>query len=361
MTGKQERLPTACDKDWTTVSWDFPAHGHVLLTFEPRTGATQAAAAPARPVWTERGRLPERAPVTLSEPNVLLLDQAQWRLNEGAWQPREEILRLDNLVRKELDLSPRTGEIAQPWCEPSDPRVLGHLELKFPLHCDVAVAGVRLAVEQPEDVQLRLDGKAVKVRDLGWWVDEAIRTVALPDLARGEHELVARIAYRRKTNVEWMYVLGDFGVKLQGREPRIVAPVRELAFGDWTLQGLPFYAGNVTYHCRIEAGESALGLRVAEFKTPLVTVDVDGRRCGPVAFAPFEIELGRLTPGVHRLDLTAYGNRTNAFGCVHRIAEKGWVGPNAWRTAGKDWTYDYRLKPTGILSAPQTLARSTLP
>jgi hypothetical protein len=25
--------------------------------------------------------------------------------------------------------------------------------------------------------------------------------------------------------------------------------VRALAFGGWTRQGLPFYAGNVTYHC----------------------------------------------------------------------------------------------------------------
>jgi hypothetical protein len=355
MTGTQRRLPATCAGGWTTVSWDFPAHGHVLLTFEPRQGPQPGAVAPAPTVWTERGPLPQRVPVTLSEPNVVLLDQAAWRLNGGPWQPSEEILRLDNLVRKELGLAPRTGEIAQPWCEPSDPRVLGHLELKFPVRCHVAVAGARLAVEQPEDVEIRLDGKSVAVRDAGWWVDEAIRTVALPQLTPGTHELLVRIAYRRKTNVEWMYVLGDFGVKLEGRQPRIVAPVRELAFGDWSQQGLPFYAGNVTYHGQIEASDQTFALRVAQFKNPLITVDLDGRRRGPVAFAPYEIVLGQLTPGTHRLDLTAYGNRQNAFGCVHRIAEKGWVGPNAWRTAGKGWTYDYRLKPIGILAAPVVL------
>lgn len=355
MTGSQRSLPVACDKDWTTVAWDFPAHGHILLTLEPGAAGQVAAAAPARPARTERGALPQRAPITLSEPNVVLLDQAPWRLNDGAWQSCEEILRLDNLVRKELGLSPRTGEIAQPWCEPSDPRVLGQLELKFPIHCDVDAPGVKLAVEQPSDVQLLLDGKAVPVRDAGWWVDEAIRTVPLPKLARGEHELIVKTAYRRKTNVEWLYLLGDFGVTLQGREPRITSPVRELAFGDWTKQGLPFYAGNVTYHCRIETGAKATALRIPQFKTPLVAVDVDGKRCGPVAFAPFEIELGKLAPGAHAVDLTAYGNRHNAFGCVHRTVENSWIGPNAWRTAGKEWTYDYRLKPTGILSSPTVL------
>jgi hypothetical protein len=264
------------------------------------------------------------------------------------------MLRLDNLVRKQLGLKPRLGEIAQPWTEADDPGTLGQLELKFAIDAAVAVEKPVLAVEQPEGMKISLDGKPVEVRDTGWWVDEAIRTVSLPSLTAGKHELILNIAYRRKTNVEYAYLLGDFGVKVNGRKATIIEPVHELAFGDWTSQGLPFYAGNVTYHCRL-ADEGAAALRVAQFKAPLLVAAVDGKRCGPIAFAPYELELGALGAGEHKLDLTAYGNRTNTFGCLHRVANNGWIGPNAWRTTGAEWTDNYHLQPMGILSAPVLL------
>ena len=30
-----------------------------------------------------------------------------------------------------------------------------------------------------------------------------------------------------------------------------------------------------------------------------------------------------------------------------------WFGPNAWRTVGDAWTYEYRFKPAGILKSPE--------
>ena len=43
-------------------------------------------------------------------------------------------------------------------------------------------------------------------------------------------------------------------------------------------------------------------------------------------------------------------------GCVHNADEKWtWFGPNAWRTRGDDWSYEYQLKPMGVLVAPQLL------
>ena len=63
--------------------------------------------------------------VTLSEPNVLLLDQAEWRWKGGAWQKREEILRLHNLVRAACGLPEREGHVAQPWTENAEAAPLG--------------------------------------------------------------------------------------------------------------------------------------------------------------------------------------------------------------------------------------------
>ena len=35
-----------------------------------------------------------------------------------------------------------------------------------------------------------------------------------------------------------------------------------------------------------------------------------------------------------------------------------WIGPPAWHTTGNKWTYEYRLKSIGLLSAPILLEKS---
>lgn len=358
MSGKMQALPATREGGWTSFAYDFAATGHLLATLSPAKGEAPAAApAPAKKQWAEAPLPAGAMPVTLSEPNVLVLDQAQWRVGGGEWEPAEELLRLDNLARARMGMKARTGQIAQPWTEQDDPAVLGQLELKFAIDSAVAVAKPTLAVEQPGEMKITLDGKPVSSQDNGWWVDESIRTVALPELGAGKHELVMNIAYRKKTNVEWAYILGDFGVKVNGREAQLIAPVRELTFGDWTSQGLPFYAGNVTYHCRVTGGAGEMAIRTARFKAPVLSVAVDGQRVGPIAFAPFELELGKLGNGEHKLDVTVFGNRANAFGCLHRVANDGWIGPQAWRTTGAEWTYPYHLQPMGLLEAPLMLTQ----
>ncbi len=347
--------PVAADyaDQQTRFVWDAPAHGHLLLQLEP--GQRRRGISLRTPQRHEVERLADPLPVTLDEPNALVLDQAEWRVNQGDWQPAEEILRLDNLARAAMGIPAKQGHIAQPWTEADDPTPLGRLELRFTIDCEVAVRAPQLAVEQPQDIELTLDGAAMPVVDTGWWVDEAIRTVPLPDLAPGRHELVLAIRYHRRTNVEYGYLLGDFGVRVRGRRATLVAPVRELAFGDWGPQGLPFYTGNATYHASVDGGRGPLTLRMPQFAGATLRVAVDGVDLGPVAFAPYEIALGDLPAGRHQLDITVFGNRFNTFGTLHRVATGGWVGPYAWRTQGDDWAYEYQLRPLGLLTAPRLL------
>jgi len=158
------------------------------------------------------------------------------------------------------------------------------------------------------------------------------------------------------TDLEWCYLLGDFGVEVAGRTARIVAPVRQLHLSDWTRQGLPFYAGNVTYHCRATGTGQPLALRVPRFVAPLLTVTVDGRRAGPIAFPPYQLDLGALTGGEHRLDITAFGSRINAFGQLHNCnPNEKWWGPWSYRSKDDAWSYEYQLKAQGLLVAPRVL------
>ena len=350
MTGRTRPLYSTIDVGDTVIPWSFTPHGHLLIRLSRRTGRSVRAV--AEPKLVEIGRIEGPVPVTLSEPNVLMLDQAEWRLNDGEWNAAEEVLRIDDCVRQSLNLPLRGGRMAQPWVDQSEAPVVALLQLRFSIRSEVTVDQPSLAIEAPETVKIHFDADEVSNRPTGWWIDESIATVALPALAADVHELLLTIPFTRKTNLEWCYLLGDFGVAIAGRSARIIAPVRELAFGDWTRQGLPFYAGNVTYRCVIDGDDRDLTLAVPKFRAPLLSVNVDDKPAGKIAFAPFELTIGRSRQR-RSLEITAFGNRVNTFGAVHNANEKlNWFGPAAWRQTGASWACEYQLRRMGVLAAP---------
>lgn len=348
LSGESFRRPAHEVGNDTELAIDLPAHGSLLLVLLPKSDRPMQQ----RPMrWEPVQKLAGPFAVTLSEPNALLLDQAQWRIGDQPWQERDEILRIDNHIRRQLKIPGRTVEIAQPWVDREPAPVLGPVQLKFTVVSKVEVAQPRLACEGIEKCRLWLDGVEVATVKEGWFVDEAITTVALPDLRAGTHELKLEIPFTRKSELEWCYLLGDFGVQIRGAEAMVVQPVRQLKLGDWCGQGLPFYTGNVTYEMSIQGTGKPLALRVPKFKSPVLSVSADGKKLGPIAFSPYRQELGPLPAGEHQLALTVYGHRFNAFGCVHHTDPNlEWVGPQAWRSTGTEWTYEYLLKPMGLLS-----------
>ncbi len=275
LTGECEALAAEYDNGWTRIRWDFPGCGSLLLQMKPGKQSTGKAYAPS--ALQEVVRLDDPASVSLSEPNVLLLDQARWRLaGDTTWEPLEEILRLDNLVKRKLGLLDRTGGDGQPWTDTEEVPVLARVELHYEISSAIPVAAPVLALEDAGDAEIFWNGAAVPTAPTGWWVDEAIQTVPLPGFDAGVHELILRIPYHRRSGIENAYLLGDFGVRVLGRRAEIIEPVRRLSFGDWTHQGLPFYAGNVTYHCQFTGLAGLLELQVAHFKSPVLSIALDG-------------------------------------------------------------------------------------
>ncbi len=389
--GSIEPLASEVENGWTVFCTDFYPHDHRLLRLKPRTGSVTGRPATPQEVRDRfcdesvEKRISLRVagadvPVTLDEPNVLLLDIARWRVNEGQWQPRTEILRLNRQAREMLGAPPVSG--IQPWAREISDRVYGTLEMAYTIECRTAVKSPELALEQPESTRIFLDGTEITFADRGWWTDESVRRTGLPDLAAGCHELILRREYTENTDIERIYLLGDFGVEVRGDTACITEPVRRLHWGDVTVQGLPFYGGNITYHLDIDVAEDIAGAVLhipsrmtnpvigernymkarevvfAAFAGTLMGVALDGRELSPIAFAPFETGLGDLTGGLHRLDLTIYGSRQNAFSANHLLGRIPWTGPHAWHTQGNQFSMDYLLSPLGILRSPLILRQA---
>lgn len=352
-----------CDaeiKNGTTVmNYEFYPHDSLLLQLKPSK---------PHKIEQEKNKLSRMKEIqiedpvsySLSEPNVVVLDMAEYSFDNGEWQSKEEILRIDNKFREFLGYPFRKKKVAQPWTNKEEEPEEHLLKLKYTIESEIEVNNPSLALENPENTKIVVNGKNVKSEVSGWFVDKCIKKVHIPNLPKGSSEIILEIPFNSKTNIEWSYLLGDFGVEVRGKHVKIVEPKKELSFGDWVNQGLPFYAGNVTYHCRIECEEEGFAeLEVPQFRTALLSVSVDGYEKGKIAFAPYTLELGKLSKGKHTIDITAYGNRINAFGTIHNCDETYfWFGPDAWRTTGNQWSYEYRLKPMGIPISPKLIIKT---
>lgn len=140
---------------------------------------------------------------------------------------------------------------------------------------------------------------------------------------------------------------------VEGRNTLLREPVGELAFGDICMQGLPFYGGNITYELPIHTTTGRLTLGIPQFRCPLIKAGLNSKEEGDIAFAPYTLDLGEVSEGDQKVFITAFGNRVNTFGPIHNCNHtEHWIGPNAWRTEGSAWAYEYQLKKSGILVSP---------
>lgn len=351
-TGEIAPLHVAYEKGRTVLRYAFYAYDSLLIELTP--GRAEAGEdAPAEKKF-DYYALWHPVEIALSEPNVLLLDTAQYAFDdEENWRDEEELLRADDAFREELGYPLRKKEVAQPWVVPDEP-ITHHLRLKFTVHSEMEIKAPQLALEKAESVEISVNGCPVDNASVGWFVDESIKKVQLPDLPAGDSVIELTLPFGRRSNVEWCYLLGDFGVRVQGAEKTVIPPVRRLGFGDWTTQGLPFYCGNVTYKIPVRVEKDTLTIRVPQYRGSVLGMEMDGVRQGDMAYAPYEYTFTNLQPGEHEVGITVYGNRVNGFGCVHNCDDStSWFGPDCWRSEGVRWCYEYRLRKSGLLVSPQ--------
>ena len=288
-----------------------------------------------------------------SEPNVLLLDLAEYAFDDGAWQEKEDVFRIDNQFRNLLNYPRRDGNLAQPYTMKKEPET--HvLHLRYTFESEIAVKDALLALEDAEKVTVRLNGQLVAPEILGYFTDESIKTVALPEIQPGENVLTLDIPFGKRTNVEWIYILGEFGVRLCGCDATLSHPQKKLGFGNVTPQGMPFYGANITYSIPVELAEDGgIQVHASYYRGSLIGVSLDGKRVGSIVLPPYSCVIENVAAGKHTLELTVFGNRHNSFGALHQVdSSRRWFGPNAWRKDGDDWCYEYRVKPFGILKSP---------
>lgn len=337
-------------KDQTVVKVLLHDLDSLLLRYTPCGAVTPSGAAPDTRRHL-RHSVPKTVRYTLDEPNQYLLDQAEFALDDGPWRPEEELLRADNILRRELGWPGRMGAFAQPWVTPE--QAAEHtIRLRFRIPCAVPISNVKLALEDADVAKIICNGTTINAKPDGWFVDRSIGTVSIGSLMQGENVIEVVLPFGRRTNVEWCYLLGDFGVRLQGEYRVLTSAPDTLGFDNVVNQGLAHYSGNITYHIELTTQGGDLRLNVPHYVGSAIRVELDEQK-RYIIYPPYCVDLTSIPSGTHSLNLTLLGNRQNSFGPVHLAnLNERWIGPDAWRSGGSSWTYSYRLKPLGLLSAP---------
>lgn len=289
-----------------------------------------------------------------SEPNVAFLDRAEYSIDGEEFNETEEVLRINGICLKKIydvEVSGSHGDAnrCQPWAVPEE-EVRHHLKLRFTVNSEIDADNIMLGAELAEKLIIKWNGEDVKNNICGYYVDESIKTVALPPLKKGKNTLEVTMPYTQRSCVEAYYILGEFDVRVNGTEILITKKSDKVGFSDISSQGMAFYGGNITYCADVDTPSGDMQIHVPVYRGALIRVKVDGKDCGVIAYAPYSTKLRNIENGKHRIEITLYGNRYNTFGPLHDVSATRYVGPMAWSTQNDSWTYSYRFKETGILA-----------
>ena len=337
----------------TVIAYDFYGHDSLLLCLTPSEEAYTAPEAPKEEKKPRVKPMTDKVTFTRDEPNALLLDMAYYSLDDDPWsEHEEELLRIDTVSRRRFDWIPWGGGANQPWCiekEPNEHRI----RVRFRIESAIEVKGAKLALETPADAKITFNGEAVSNVADGYYVDKSIQCVAMPTIPVGISTLEVEYPFGQRTALEWMYLLGDFGVEVDGRHARIIAEREKIGFANIVNQGMPFYSGTLTYHMETETNGGDLEVTVPQYRGSAVRVTVDNDQSKMIVYQPYCAKFTDLAAGKHRVDVKLYIPRSNGFGSVHLADGKHpYQSPNVWRTSGDSWTFEYRLLEEGILTAP---------
>lgn len=354
LSGEIYQIPFAIKNGKTVIDYDLYKGDSILLKLSKTAHAKTNTVSLKKAFHCEPSktfRFMEKVNFKRSEPNVLLLDRAEYSLNGEPLNEEEEILILDNICRKKMGWPLRMEAFAQPWVVKEEP-ITDFITLKFKINSEIEVIGAKLAIEDAEKLEINLNGENVPPIVNGWYVDKSIKTVALPKIKKGLNQLTVKIPFGKRTNTEWCYILGEFCVKVEGTISTIIPLTNKIGFSSLTNQGMPFYGGNVIYKTEIETPNCSAVIRANYFRGALIKVLIDGKDKGVIAFSPYKLRVDGLTKGKHTVEFVLFGTRINTFGGMHNVTQPKWVGPNFWRSNDYRWCYEYVLKDTGILSSP---------
>ncbi|MCK5675913.1 MAG: hypothetical protein KAH99_02745 [Verrucomicrobia bacterium] len=340
-----ERIPVAAESSngWKTFTTDFPVAGSKIYVTSEKVGQ---ASLPAQEPAGEETTISGPFDYTLDEPNICVLDFAAYRIDGSEWQEEIDVLKIDQRVRDAHGVMRRGGEMLQPWFVAQHPvKELCPVELRYGFEIEAIPDWIDLVIEEPENFTIEINGQPLALSSSDTWIDIAFHRIRIPSdiLKDGGNEIVLKTLYKENSNIEAVYLLGEFGVQLDGIRRILVPMAGRVEVGDLCRQGFPFYSGAITYSVPIPENTKRLklpGLVAACAK-------VNGQVLG---WDPFEADVSDCGTTV---DVELVLTRRNTFGPLHDAVQgRLHNDPDHWLTEGDEFSEECILTESGLVENP---------
>lgn len=347
-TGEHTLAPCRYENGKLIITADLYAAGTraFILTKNP----TALPAASAEPVKAEKA-ISGEFEYALDEENVCVLDFVRFRWAGGQFSEEAEVLKIDGEVRDSLKIEHRGGEMLQPWyAKLHDKKIYGQLELSYDFYIDkLPEGGVTLCGERPEFNEYFINGIRLNCPDYAdFYIDNCLKKMPVPKdaLREGKNVVMIKVNFMRTTNIEALYLTGDFGVQLYGHKRVLTTLPKKIGFENLINYNMPFYTGCLTYRIPAErfgyVGGKAV-LKADGYVGGLVKV-LGGGDEKILAWEPYEADITDALKAGEDVFVTLVGTRRNLFGPLHLVpAIHGAYGPGHFVTGGSSWTNDYNL------------------
>jgi hypothetical protein len=370
-TGERWRIKTEHDGNAMQLYADFPPNGEHVFVIVHETDTTI-------PVVFAGENLTEIVmdgpyAYSLHEPNVCVLDFASFQFQDGVWQAEQEILKVDQAIRQQLGLPYRGGEMIQPWFAnqfaPNHFEPLGKLRLRFGFHVQaLPEEPIHLVIERPERYVISLNGHLIlKPEKPDYWVDQVFKKIAIPldALKMGENTIELETQFHQGVDLEAIYLIGSFGVRLSGTQKMIDLLPMHLFAGDIAGQGLPFYSGTLSYHIsgeQMKAYDSenvSYHLLFSEFAGAAVKVSSANSPAKVIAWQPYEADITTEVLAQKDIEVQLVLTRRNTFGPLHLVPTLVQAyGPDHYITEGEHYSDSYALVQAGLMTQPRMVIRT---
>jgi hypothetical protein len=300
---------------------------------------------------------------TADEQNACVLDWVRWRWLDGEWHGETEVLRADREIRDEIGIEWRGGKMLQPWYSKlNDTKKYGLIQLEYEFFVDIMPEGeLFLAGERPELNSYKLNGVCLACKDINdFWIDDCFKRMRIPEgaLRLGRNTVTVDVTFMRTTNVEALYLVGDFGVKLDGKKRSLTAPPRLIGCESYAAYGMPFYTGSITYHLTSDHYSEVLGVDGDAAERIVISPEYFTGGCVKVTalgktevlgWDPYEADVTEAYRSGAPIDITVVGTRRNLFGPLHLYPNTS-IGydPTRFMTCGDEWTDNYCLIDSGL-------------